>query len=95
MFRAALSASVQVSSASRKISALIIAASKSSEVAPARIQSLRSANCEGVFALLTAHFVCAQTSFAHYRELVKPKEAKRYWNIKPVKTSKVVQMVAR
>jgi len=34
-------------------------------------------------------------TFANYRELVRPKEAIRYWKIKPVKTTKVVPMVAR
>jgi integrase len=37
----------------------------------------------------------SRVTFAHYRELVKPKEAARYWKLKPVKTSKVVPMVAR
>jgi integrase len=37
----------------------------------------------------------SRVTFAHYRELVRPKEAKRYWQIKPVKTSKVISMVAR
>jgi len=37
----------------------------------------------------------SRITFAHYRELVKPKEAERYWNIKPSATSKVVQLVAR
>jgi integrase len=35
----------------------------------------------------------SRVTFAHYRELVKPKEAKRYWSIKPVKASKIVPMV--
>jgi integrase len=35
----------------------------------------------------------ASVTFAHYRELVRPKEAARYWNLKPVKRSrKIVQM---
>jgi integrase len=34
-------------------------------------------------------------TFAHYRELVKPKEAARYWNIKPATSAKVVPLVAR
>jgi integrase len=33
--------------------------------------------------------------FNHYRALVKPKEAERYWKIGPAATSKVVQLVAR
>jgi integrase len=37
----------------------------------------------------------SRVTFAHYRELVKPKEAKRYWQLKPVKTTKIVPMVAR
>jgi integrase len=37
----------------------------------------------------------SRVTFAHYRELVRPKDAKRYWQIKPVKTAKVVPMVAR
>jgi len=32
--------------------------------------------------------------FAHYRELVKPKDAERYWNIRPAAEAKVVQLVA-
>jgi integrase len=32
--------------------------------------------------------------FAHYREILKPKEAERYWNIKPVVTRKVVAFTA-
>ena len=28
--------------------------------------------------------------FNHYRELVKPKEAERYWNIRPATTEKIV-----
>jgi hypothetical protein len=37
----------------------------------------------------------SRMTFAHYRELVKPKEAARYWKLKPIKTAKVVPMVAR
>jgi len=37
----------------------------------------------------------SRVTFAHYRELVKPKEAKRYWQLKPVNTTKIVPMVAR
>lgn len=33
--------------------------------------------------------------FSNYRQLVKPKEAERYWNIKPVATKKIVPLVAR
>ena len=32
--------------------------------------------------------------FNHYRELVRPKEASRYWEINPAEQSKVVQMKA-
>jgi integrase len=34
----------------------------------------------------------SRITFAHYRELVRPSEAKRYWNIRPAPVSKVVQM---
>jgi integrase len=37
----------------------------------------------------------SRITFAHYRELVKPKEAVRFWNVRPAATSKVVRMVAR
>ncbi len=38
----------------------------------------------------------SRITFAHYRELVKPKEAERYWNIRPVKTEKkIAQFVAQ
>ena len=37
----------------------------------------------------------SQMLFAHYRELVKPKEAARYWNIKPETSAKVVLLVAQ
>lgn len=37
----------------------------------------------------------SRITFAHYRELVKPKEAERYWNIKPVVAEKIVPLVAR
>ena len=33
--------------------------------------------------------------FNHYRALVKPKEAERYWNIKPAATKKVIPLMAR
>jgi integrase len=32
----------------------------------------------------------SRVTFAHYRELVKPKEAERYWNIRPAATGKVL-----
>ena len=34
----------------------------------------------------------SRVTFAHYRELVKPKEAERYWNIRPPTVSKIVPM---
>jgi len=37
----------------------------------------------------------SRITFAHYRELVKPKDAERYWNIKPAVSAKVVPLVAR
>ena len=37
----------------------------------------------------------SRITFAHYRELVKPKEAARYWNIRPSRTEKIVQLVAQ
>jgi integrase len=38
----------------------------------------------------------SRITFAHYRELVKPKEAERYWNIRPAaKGKKVVPFAAR
>jgi integrase len=36
----------------------------------------------------------SRITYRHYRELVKPKEAKRFWNIAPAKTSKIVQLGA-
>jgi integrase len=37
----------------------------------------------------------SRVTFAHYRELVKPKEGERYWNIRPAKVSrKIVQLAA-
>jgi integrase len=36
----------------------------------------------------------SRITFAHYRELVKPRDAERYWNIRPARESKVVQMKA-
>jgi hypothetical protein len=32
--------------------------------------------------------------FNHYRQLVRPKDAERYWNIRPAATEKVVPLVA-
>jgi integrase len=37
----------------------------------------------------------SRVTFAHYRELVKPKEADRYWNIRPAATAKIVSIAAR
>jgi integrase len=37
----------------------------------------------------------SRITFAHYRELVKPKEAELYWNIKPEASAKVVPLVTR
>src|SRR4030095_10319692 len=36
----------------------------------------------------------SRITFRHYRELVKPKDAERYWKIKPAATEKVVQLGA-
>jgi integrase len=36
----------------------------------------------------------SRVTFAHYRELVRPKDAERYWNIKPETSTKVVPLVA-
>jgi integrase len=37
----------------------------------------------------------SRVTFAHYRELVRPKEAARYWSIKPAeRTRKIVQLAA-
>ena len=33
--------------------------------------------------------------FNHYRELVKPKDAERYWIIRPARTAKIVPLMAR
>ena|SRR5215472_730630 len=44
-------------------------------------------------ALQLGHHDSRVTS-AHYRELVRPKDAERYWNIKPETTTKVVPLVA-
>jgi integrase len=35
----------------------------------------------------------SRITFAHYRELVKPKEGERYWNIRPAATKKIVPMM--
>jgi integrase len=37
----------------------------------------------------------SRVTFTHYRELVKPKEAERYWKIFPMPVSKVVPMTSR
>ena len=37
----------------------------------------------------------SRITYRHYRELVKPKEAARYWNIKPETSAKVVPLVAQ
>jgi integrase len=37
----------------------------------------------------------SRVTFAHYRELVKPKEAERYWSIKPQHDRKIVSLMAR
>jgi integrase len=37
----------------------------------------------------------SRITFAHYRELVKPKETERYWNIKPAASTKVLPLVRR
>lgn len=34
----------------------------------------------------------SRITFAHYRELVRPKEGERYWNVKPAATAKIVPM---
>jgi integrase len=34
----------------------------------------------------------SRITFAHYRELVKPKEAERYWNIRPATTGNIVPL---
>jgi integrase len=36
----------------------------------------------------------SRITYRHYRELVRPKEAERFWNIAPAKTSKIVQLGA-
>jgi integrase len=37
----------------------------------------------------------SRITFAHYRELVKPKDAERYWNIRPATKANVVEFPAR
>jgi integrase len=37
----------------------------------------------------------SRITFAHYRELVKPKEAERFWDIRPAATEKVVHLSAK
>jgi len=40
----------------------------------------------------------SRITFAHYRELVKPKEAERYWNLTPaqfVKNEKILPIGSR
>jgi hypothetical protein len=37
----------------------------------------------------------SRITFRHYRELVKPKEAERYWSIRPTTTEKIVPLVAQ
>ena len=37
----------------------------------------------------------SRVTFAHYRELVKPKEAERYWNITPGARGKVLSFRAQ
>jgi integrase len=37
----------------------------------------------------------SRITFAHYRELVKPKEAERYWNIRPETSANLVPLVAQ
>src|ERR1700731_3457080 len=36
----------------------------------------------------------SRITFRHYRELVKPKEAARFWSIRPAATEKVVHLPA-
>ena len=37
----------------------------------------------------------SRVTFAHYRELVKPKDAERYWQLQPTHTQKIVPLVHR
>jgi integrase len=37
----------------------------------------------------------SRITFSHYRELVRPKEGERYWNVRPATSEKVVQLVAQ
>jgi integrase len=56
---------------------------------------LAKCNDAALTALQLGHHDSCVT-FAHYRELVKPREAERYWNIRPAATDKkVVPLVAR
>jgi hypothetical protein len=51
-------------------------------------------------AITAAHYIAlelghhdSRITFAHYRELVKPKDAERYWQIKPTdRGAKVVRL---
>jgi integrase len=36
----------------------------------------------------------SRVTFAHYRELVKPKDAEQYWSIQPAVTKRIVPLVA-
>jgi integrase len=36
----------------------------------------------------------SRVTFAHYRELVKPKDAEQYWNVRPATMEKIVPLVA-
>jgi integrase len=37
----------------------------------------------------------SRVTFAHYRELVRPREAERFWNVRPATTEKIVPLVAQ
>jgi integrase len=37
----------------------------------------------------------SRITFAHYRELVRPKEGERFWNVRPATTEKIVPLVAQ
>jgi hypothetical protein len=37
----------------------------------------------------------ARVTIRHYRELVRPKDAERYWQLQPARTQKIVPLVAR
>jgi hypothetical protein len=45
--------------------------------------SYRLAQCQDAAKVSLEMGNSPQMVFAHYRELVKPKDAERYWNIKP------------